>query len=168
MTHAVGAPLAALSREPLDFRCGDRQSMDGGMTTAVPAPPPGWYQDPTAAAQLRYFDGVGWTEHTAPQLPTPPMAYGQPPVANMAGAHPNDVVHWLLPTGRTWQSIVAGYVALFALVIWILGPVALYFGLWALYASARGGGHGRGRAIFAVVVGVLSTIWAVLFLLGPM
>ncbi|WP_217616612.1 DUF2510 domain-containing protein [Cellulomonas sp. GbtcB1] len=72
------------------------------------------------------------------------------------GAGPRDAVHWLLPTGRSWQSIVAGYVGLFALLIWPLGPFAVWFGLWGL-RRARTGGHGRGRAVFAVVVGAAAT-----------
>ncbi|MET0434142.1 MAG: hypothetical protein ABW025_08235, partial [Cellulomonas sp.] len=72
------------------------------------------------------------------------------------GAGPGDAVHWLLPTGRSWQSIVAGYVGLFALLIWPLGPFAVWFGLWGL-RRARTGGHGRGRAVFAVVVGAAAT-----------
>jgi hypothetical protein len=74
------------------------------------------------------------------------------------GATPSDPVHWLLPTGRTWQSIVAGYVALVAAFVWFLGPVALVLGVAALRASAAGHGHGRGRAWFAVVVGSLATV----------
>ncbi|MET8147381.1 hypothetical protein ACIBSW_25730 [Actinoplanes sp. NPDC049668] len=62
-----------------------------------------------------------------------------------------------MPTGRSWQSIAAGYVALFAIVLWFLGPVALGLGIWALAKASRGHGHGRGRAVFAVVVGVLAT-----------
>lgn len=27
---------------------------------------PGWYNDPSGAPGLRYFDGAAWTEHTAP------------------------------------------------------------------------------------------------------
>ncbi|HYQ76460.1 DUF2510 domain-containing protein [Cellulomonas sp.] len=72
------------------------------------------------------------------------------------GADPRDPVHWLLPTGRSWQSIVAGYVGLLALLIWPLGPFAVWFGLWALRKGSTGG-HGRGRAVFAVVVGAAAT-----------
>jgi hypothetical protein len=133
-----------------------------GVTATTPAPPPGWYQDPSSPTLLRFFDGAAWTEHTAPQPGPPQMAYGQhvvpPPRTSGTGAHPNDAVHWLVPTGRTWQSIVAGYVALFAIVAWVLGPVALLFGVWALRASAQGGAHGRGRALFAIVVGALSSL----------
>lgn len=72
-----------------------------------------------------------------------------------SGAHPDDVVHWLLPTGRTWQSIVAGYVGLVALLVWPLGPLAVGFGIWALLASRAGHGHGRARAVFGIVAGVI-------------
>jgi hypothetical protein len=90
------------------------------------------------------------------------------PVAAQAhgglGADPTDPVHWLMPTGRTWQSIAAGYTALFAIVIWVLGPVALGLGVWALRASNRSGAHGRGRATFAIVVGSHATVAALAML----
>jgi uncharacterized protein DUF2510 len=117
--------------------------------------PAGWYADPQAPqANLRYFDGQQWTAAVALRQGTPVRL----------GAEPNDAVHWLLPTGRTWQSIAAGYVALFALVLWFLGPVALGLGLWALSASSRTGAHGRGRAIFAIVVGAFASVAMVAFL----
>lgn len=38
-------------------------------------PAAGWYTDPQDAANLRYWDGSAWTEHTAPgHLPPPPSA----------------------------------------------------------------------------------------------
>ncbi|MGX6605227.1 DUF4190 domain-containing protein [Micromonosporaceae bacterium Da 78-11] len=54
--------------------------------------------------------------------------------------------------------------ALFALVGWFLGPVALGLGIWALVKASRDGSHGRGRAVFAVVVGTLSSALLVLVL----
>lgn len=74
------------------------------------------------------------------------------------GQSPASAGHWLVPTGRSWQAIAAGYVALFAIVIWPLGPVALGLGIWALRQASRQRSHGRGRAVFAVVVGVLATV----------
>jgi hypothetical protein len=128
--------------------------------SAVTAAAPGWYTDPQNAAGLRYFDGSQWTEHVAPRpnASATPVAWGSQPLPPPIGADPSDPVHWMLPTGRTWQSITAGYVALFAIFIWVLGPAALAFGIWALMASNMTAAHGRGRAIFAVIVGVLSTI----------
>ena len=38
----------------------------------TPAAPAGWFPDPETAGQLRYWDGVAWTEHRAPARP----AYG--------------------------------------------------------------------------------------------
>jgi len=132
---------------------------------AVTAAVPGWYADPQNAAALRYFDGSQWTEHVAPRpVPSAPVAWGSQPLPPAPlGADPSNAVHWMLPTGRTWQSIVAGYIALFAMLFWFLGPGAFAFGIWALMESHKTGAHGRGRAIFAIVVGVLSTFVLILF-----
>jgi Protein of unknown function (DUF2510) len=134
---------------------------------------PGWYSDPTQAGTLRYFDGAAWTTQVAPAPAAGSMAavgtiapfatYG-PKAPSAIGADPSDPVHWLLPTGRTWQSIAAGYVALFGILLWFLGPVAMGLGIWGLIASHKGGAHGRGRAIFAIVMGVLETIALILIL----
>jgi hypothetical protein len=78
----------------------------------------------------------------------PPRGFGESPAT---------ATHWMLPTGRSWQSIASGYVALFAIVIWPLGPVALALGIWALVRASRQGSHGRGRSIFAIIVGLLTT-----------
>lgn len=109
----------------------------------------GWYADPYAQGVMRFYDGAAWTSHVAP---------AQPPAG--CGSSPSDPVHWLVPTGRTWQSVTAGYVALFAVVLWFLGPVALWLGIWGLRASASKGLHGRGRAVFAIVVGAFSSLAA--------
>jgi hypothetical protein len=127
------------------------------MSASTPsAPPAGWYADPYASGALRYFDGAAWTPHTAPG---PAAATAAAP---RVGATPGDPVHWLVPTGRSGQSIAAGYVALFAIVVWILGPVALWLGISALRTSSRTGVHGRGRAWFGIVVGVLATLLMVI------
>src|SRR5450830_2068914 len=81
----------------------------------------------------------------------------------MATSGPKDAVHWMLPVGRSWQSITAGYVGLLSLGIWALGPVAIWLGIWAI-RKARTGGHGRGRAVFAIVTGTLGTLFMALFL----
>ena len=38
-------------------------------------PQPGWYDDPGDSRVFRYWDGVGWSVHTAPK---PPPGSGQP------------------------------------------------------------------------------------------
>jgi len=40
--------------------------------------PAGWYDDPQDPSRLRYWDGVSWTEHSAPKQPAPQAAYGPP------------------------------------------------------------------------------------------
>lgn len=74
------------------------------------------------------------------------------------GASPSSAAHWVVPVGRSWQSVTSGYVALFAIFFWPLGPVALGLGAWAFARAARHGGHGRGRATFAVVVGSVTSL----------
>ena len=124
------------------------------MTANTTPAPPGWYPDPSAPGAVRWFDGVRWTQHSAPAAP----AWAVPAQPSGLGENPSDPVHWLVPTGRSWQSIAAGYVALFATVIWVLGPVALGLGVWALRAAGRTGSHGRGRAWFAIVAGALASV----------
>ena len=42
--------------------------------------PSGWYDDPSNPDMLRYWDGVTWTNHTAPRKsPTLPQGTGVPP-----------------------------------------------------------------------------------------
>jgi hypothetical protein len=88
------------------------------------------------------------------------------PERERAGASPRSIVHWLVPVGRSWQSIVAGYLGLFGLLIWPLAPIAVALGIWAIQRGAHGG-HGRGRAVFAVVTGLVGTaagLWVLLVL----
>ena len=39
---------------------------------------PGWYDDATDVALLRYWDGSGWTPHTSPRAPPPADAAPAP------------------------------------------------------------------------------------------
>ena len=67
-------PLAYLAylrsrRETLANRVsGVPRSPEEWQTTraAVSAHPPAWYPDPTGEAKWRWWDGAGWTDHTAP------------------------------------------------------------------------------------------------------
>jgi hypothetical protein len=65
---------------------------------------------------------------------------------------------WLFPVGRSWWAIAAGYAGLFGFLI-LPAPLALVLGIIALVDIGR---HpekgGRGRAIFAIVVGALGSI----------
>ncbi len=44
-----------------------KKSSDAGSPPGVT--PAGWYQDPEAPGQMRYWDGAQWTDHRAPGQP---------------------------------------------------------------------------------------------------
>ena len=139
----------------------------GGQPRQAAAP--GWYHDPAGSGGLRYFDGWQWTQHVAPAPSAAAAApWNQPayPVASVPfGSDPHDPMHWMLPTGRTPQSIAAGYLGLFGLVIFPLAPFAIGFGIWALVRSKQTGKHGRGRAVFGIIAGFVSgALWLWLIL----
>ena len=111
---------------------------------------PGWYNDGTTPNAERWFDGVAWTQHLRPVAPLQASSWS----AQQPSNGPDEAAHWLLPVGRSWQSITAGYLGLFGLLIWPLAPFAIWLGIWAMRIP---GGHGRGRAVFAIVAGALGT-----------
>jgi hypothetical protein len=72
----------------------------------------------------------------------------------------------LLPVGRTPLSIIAGYVGLLSFLV-VPAPLALILGILAvLDLRKQPGKHGMGRAVFAIVMGVLGTIALVALALG--
>lgn len=91
------------------------------------------------------------------------------------GLHPDYVpkrleddpaVRMLLPVGRSGLSIVAGYLGLFAVLLFP-APLALLFGILALRDIDRNPEkYGNGRAMFGVVMGALGTIGLILLGIG--
>jgi len=68
----------------------------------------------------------------------------------------------LLPVGRSFWAIAAGYAGLFA-VLFFPAPIALILGIIAIYDIKRHPKrHGMGRAIFGLVMGALFTIGLVI------
>ncbi len=64
----------------------------------------------------------------------------------------------VLPVGRSLWAIAAGYVGLFSVLL-VPAPLALLLGVVAIVDIKRHPKkHGMGRAIFAVVMGVLFTV----------
>lgn len=129
-----------------------------------PTPVPGWYPDPNGRALHRYWDGEAWTAHTAPTVPPPGADFPVPPAAPTPDHGPSTSMHWLLPVGRSWQSLLAGYMGIGGLVFAIAGYVGVLYGLatigmgvWALIV-ARSGGHGSGRAVFGIIAGALTVV----------
>lgn len=67
----------------------------------------------------------------------------------------------VLPVGRSIHAIIAGYLALFSVLI-LPGPLALLFGLLAVRDIRRSRDtpnpkYGMGRAVFGIVMGGLAT-----------
>ena len=138
------------------------------MTTDGGAPPANWYPDPADPRSWRYWDGARWTEHLAPVSGPPAGAPGGAPLGQATG--PSESIHWLVPVGRSGESIAAGYLgflclflAIFAVFPFAFAGVVPIAGLtiWlALRAIRKGesGGHGRGRAIFGLVCAGLAVL----------
>ena len=88
----------------------------------------GWYADPLVPGHIRYWDGSGWTEHTASPLPTwaphpmttfPTSAAPLPPVTPRAPRRPLP-----LPARFVLGTALIGF------------PVAIGIGVLAAHASA--------------------------------
>jgi hypothetical protein len=72
------------------------------------------------------------------------------------------LLRMVVPIGRSWLAIAAGYLGLFAIVL-IPAPLALIVGVLAVLDLRRHPQkHGMGRAIFGIVMGVLGTAGLVL------
>ena len=83
---------------------------------------------------------------------------------------PDDGMQYVLPVNTNGLAILAGYLGLVS-VLCFPAPFALVVGILALRQLNRNPDqHGRGRAIFGIVMGVLFTlplpVFAVLALLG--
>ena len=128
------------------------------------ATPAGWYDDPQDARFIRYWDGFQWSADVAPKVAGP---VGEA-VSQGIDTGPSSVLHYLVPVGRSWQSVVAPYLGLFSLISLpvvgqLLGVGGIVFGVLAL-RHARTGGHGTGRAITGIVLGAIGTATSTFFL----
>ena len=147
-------------------------------------PPAAAHPSPADVAPTPYAPPSSYP--AAPRYPAPPtfpassgyagampyagVSYGVaqpwgPPAPAPADRGPKDPMHWVLPVGRSWQSVLAGYLGLLSLAIWVLAPFSIGFGIWAL-VRARSGGHGTGRAITGIVGGVLGGVIGIAFLIA--
>jgi hypothetical protein len=65
---------------------------------------------------------------------------------------------YIVPVGTSGLSIAAGYVGLFSILLFP-APIALIMGILALKDLKKNPRpHGKGRAIFAIVMGVIFSI----------
>jgi hypothetical protein len=94
----------------------------------------------------------------------PPGAVPPPSSIDELGENPG--IRLLLPVGRSFWAIAAGYAGLFA-VLFIPAPFALILGIIAIYDIKRHPKrHGMGRAIFGLVMGAIFTIGLILAIVG--
>jgi hypothetical protein len=151
-----GSPVAARPAVPIAQSGFQHARQFGSVTVTGP--------QPNQAAAPPFPDGYA-PPYPGQYGPTVRGRHSATPGGPAADFGPGTVTHWVLPVGRSWQSLVAGYLALLAIVVWPLGPFALGLGAWALVRSARENAHGTGRAVFAVIVGLLATFLSVAVLL---
>lgn len=72
----------------------------------------------------------------------------------------------LLPVGRSGLAIAAGYLGLFSLIIFP-APLALLFGILAVIdIKKHPDKHGMGRAIFAIIMGAVFSIFLLVMIIN--
>ena len=138
------------------------------MTTDGGAPPANWYPDPADPKSLRYWDGARWSEHVAPLSGPLAGVPGAAPSGQSTG--PSEPIHWLVPVGRSGESIAAGYLgflclllaifAIFPFAFTVVLPIAgltIWLAVRAI-GKAESGGHGRGRAVFGLTCAGLAVV----------
>lgn len=65
MSRFVGSTTATTAALKLDRVAADTRAMNPSNENEPPAAPPaGWYADPLGIADVRWWSGTGWTEHT--------------------------------------------------------------------------------------------------------
>jgi len=75
-------------------------------------------------------------------------------------------IRMLIPVGRSFLAIAAGYAGLFAVLIFP-APIALILGILAVRDIRRNPKkHGMGRAIFGIVMGVIGSVALLLAIIG--
>jgi hypothetical protein len=69
----------------------------------------------------------------------------------------------LLPVGRSWVAILAGYLGLVAVLV-VTAPLALAAGIAAVIHLRKNPElHGMGRAVFAIIMGGLFSVLLLIF-----
>jgi membrane protease YdiL (CAAX protease family) len=76
-------------------------------------------------------------------------------------------IRMLLPVGRSGYAIAAGYLGLFSVLL-VFAPFALLCGILALKDIRKNTNkHGKGRAIFGIIMGgIFSTVLVVLLVVA--
>ena len=112
----------------------------------------GWYPDPFREGAFRWYDGARWTTDLAAG------AWGPAPAPHPQRARG----FWIAPINRSWQAVLAPYLALLAIfpALLPLGALiavpmavgAIMLGVWAIRLPVDDLHRGRIRAGFAIVL----------------
>jgi uncharacterized protein DUF2510 len=137
-----------------------------------PAPPAGWYTDPSDQAGQRWWDGQAWSSHVAPAAaqpavatipvqPTPAAAsgygYSMPPQQAYATSTSS------APRNK-FALITFAVVALYLLIA--LETRIVVFGILPLGLSFRSKRAGEPLAVFAIAAAVIAIVVAAARLFG--
>ncbi|MEL6898582.1 MAG: DUF4190 domain-containing protein [Planctomycetota bacterium] len=102
--------------------------------------------------------GQGVPQASPYSTPMQPNPYGYAPQDGYQAEPSSAGMRMIVPVDTSPVAIVAGYFGLFSLLIFP-GPIALALGIAALYHINRNPKwHGKGRAIFAIVMGGIMTL----------
>ena len=108
------------------------------------------------ADSTRGSDEAAGPDYHAPPAVSPPLPPQAEPICEVRLGD-NAGMRMILPVGRAWQAIVAGYLGLLS-VLPAFGVLALIFGIWAVAVIWRDPQrHGMARAIFGIIMGALGT-----------
>jgi hypothetical protein len=97
--------------------------------------------------------------------PYPGQPYAAQPYAPKPFIEDRTLIRMVLPIDRSLWAIAAGYLGLFALIVFP-APLALLAGIMAVIDIRRHPQkHGMGRAVFGILAGAAGTVALVLMLL---
>lgn len=120
--------------------------------------PPGWFPDPVDGAQLRWWDGVRWTEHIAGSA-----AHVSPPAAVLAAARRRRMPGWgwalIALAGLVVAVVLAPLVAVIALAVLVTAIVGLSRGsrTWLRLPSRKAAiGVVAGASVVLLLAGSVS------------
>lgn len=129
---------------------------------------PGWYPD--NAGTLRYWDGMQWTEHTAPELRQPEAHQYAPPVlpqqgypqpyASQPSVYAPRLVGTGAPNGVATAGFIVGLVSVFLPLIFGLavGATGLVLSIVGAVKSSTTG-TGKGLAVAGIVLSSVGIIF---------
>lgn len=88
----------------------------------------------------------------------------QAPLTRSASIEDHAGMRMLLPIGRSWWALVAGYLGLVSILL-LPAPFALFCGIMGIIDIRKNSEkHGMGRCVFAVIVGGLFSALLMLFI----